>query len=136
MRQKVYADVVNKWNVMVENARSIVASLGPAAERHQELAAHIQDLIRLNEQAEANRSQLSLVMEQRRELALAGARTYRRFTADLQAHHGLDSAELIRYGILPKGRPRKNNTKKKEVEEEAAKAKAEAGKVQVEVAPA
>ena len=73
-------------------------------------------------------------MKQRRELALEGAKSYRRFTADLQAHHGLDSAELIRYGLQPKGRPRKVTKKKEEV---AAKAKSvEAGKVDVEVGPA
>ncbi len=59
---------------------------------------------------------------------------FRRFTADLQAHHGLDSTELIRYGLLLKGRPRKATKKKEEV---TAKARVvEAGKVDSEVAPA
>ncbi len=134
MRQRRYADIANTWNVMVENARPIVESLGPAAERHQALETNVQGLVRFNEQAEAFRSELSSIMKQRRELAREGAKSYRRFTADLQAHHGLDSAELIRYGLLPKGRPRKITKKKVE---EAAKAKSvEAGKVDVEVAPA
>jgi uncharacterized membrane protein len=135
MRQRRYADTANTWNVMVENSRPIVGSLGQAIERHQALEANVQGLVRFNEQAEAIRSELSSVMKQRRELAREGSKTYRRFTADLQAHHGLDSAELIRYGLQPKGRPRKSSKKKKE--EEAAKAKlVEAGKVDVEVAPA
>ncbi len=134
MRQRRYADIANTWNVMVENARPIVESLGPAAERHQVLETNVQGLVRFNEQAEAFRSELSSIMKQRRELAREGAKSYRRFTADLQAHHGLDSAELIRYGLLPKGRPRKITKKKVE---EAAKAKSvEAGKVDSQVAPA
>ncbi len=134
MRQRRYADIANTWNVMVENARPIVESLGPAAERHQVLETNVQGLVRFNEQAEAFRSELSGIMKQRRELAREGAKSYRRFTADLQAHHGLDSAELIRYGLLPKGRPRKSSKKKVE---EAAKAKSvEAGKVDSQVAPA
>ncbi len=136
MRQRGYADIANTWNVMVENARPILGSLGPAVERHQSLETHVQDLLRFNERAEAMRSELTSVMKQRRELAREGAHSYRRFTADLQAHHGLDSSELIRYGLQPKGRPRKVNAKKKK-EEEAAKAKSvEKGKVDVEVAPA
>ena len=134
MRQRRYADIANTWNVMVENARPIVGSLGPAAERHQALEANVENLVRFNERAEAIRSELSGVMKQRRELAQEGAKSYRRFTADLQAHHGLDSVELIRYGLQPKGRPRKVNKKKVE---EAAKAKSvEAGTVDVEVSPA
>lgn len=137
MRQRRYADIANTWNVMVENARPIVESLGPAAERHRTLETHVQGLVRFNEQAEAVRSQLSNLMKQRRELALEGAKSYRRFTADLQAHHGLDSAELIRYGLQPKGRPRKvSKVAKKKVEEAAKAISAEAGKVDVEVAPA
>ncbi len=111
--------------------RPILVSLGPAVERHQTLETNVQGLVRLNEQAEAMRSELSSVMKQRRELAIEGSKAYRRLTADLQAHHGLDSAELIRYGLKPKGRPRK--VARKKVEEAA---KAEAGKTQVEVAPA
>jgi uncharacterized membrane protein len=133
MRQKRFADTANTWNVMVENARPVVGSLGPAVERHQALETQVQGLIRFNEQAEAIRSELSSVMKQRRELAREGAKIYRRFTADLQAHHGLDSTELIRYGLLPTGRPRKSSKKKKE--EAAAKA-VEAGKVDTKVAPA
>ena len=134
MRQRRYADTANTWNVMVENARTVVGSLGPAIERHQALETHVQGLVRFNERAEAIRSELSSVMKQRRELAREGAKVYRRFTADLQAHHGLDSAELIRYGLLPKDRPRKSSKKK---EEAAAKAKSVvAGKVDIEVAPA
>ncbi len=134
MRQKRYAEIANSWNVMVENARPIVESLGPAVERHQALETNVQNLVRFNEQAEATRSELSSVMKQRRELAFGGSQIYRRFTADLQAHHGLDSTELIRYGLLPKGRPRKATKKKKEV---TAKAKVvEAGQVDSQVAPA
>jgi hypothetical protein len=119
---------------MVENARPIVESLGPAVERHQALETYFEGLVRFNEQAEAIRSELSSVMKLRRELAREGAKGYRRFTADLQAHHGLDSVELIRYGLQPKGRPRKSTKKK---EEAAAKAKSvEADKVDVEVSPA
>ncbi len=133
MRQRRYADIANTWNVMVENARPIVESLGPAAERHQTLETNVQSLVRFNEQAEAIRSELSSVMKQRRELAREGAKSYRRFTADLQAHHGLDNTELIRYGLQPKGRPRKAAKKK----EEAAKAKTvEARTVDVAVASA
>ncbi len=134
MRQKRYAEIANSWNVMVENARPIVGSLGPAVERHQALETNVQNLVRFNEQAEATRSELSSIMKQRRELAFGGSQIYRRFTADLQAHHGLDSTELIRYGLLPKGRPRKATKKKKEV---TAKAKVvEAGQVDSQVAPA
>ncbi|HEV7668316.1 MAG TPA: hypothetical protein VGS22_07310 [Thermoanaerobaculia bacterium] len=135
MRQRRYADIANTWNVMVENARPIVGSLGPAVERHQALETHVQGLVRFNEQAEAIRSELSSVMKQRRELAREGATIYRRFTADLQAHHGLDSAELIRYGLQPKGRPRKAASKKK-VEVAAKERSVEASKVDIEVAPA
>src|SRR6185295_764681 len=134
MRQRRYADIANTWNVMVENARPIVGSLGPAAERHQALEANVENLVRFNERAEAIRSELSGVMKQRRELAREGFKSYRRFTADLQAHHGLDSVELIRYGLQPKGRPRKVN--KKKVEEAAKANSVEAGKVDVEVNPA
>ena len=135
MRQKRFADVANTWNVMVENARPMVESLGPAVERHQTLETQVEGLIRLNERAEAMRSELSSVVKQRRELVRDGATTYRRFAADLQAHHGFDSAELIRYGLKPKGRPRRVSKKKKE--EAAAKSKSlEAGKVDVQVAPA
>ncbi len=134
MRQKRYAEIANNWNVMVENARPIVGSLGPAVGRHQALETNVQNLVRFNEQAEAIRSELSSVMKQRRELARQGSQTYKRFTADLQAHHGLDSTELIRYGLQPKGRPRKVNKKKEEV---TAKARGvEAGKVDSQVAPA
>ena len=135
MRQKRFAEIANTWNVMVENARPIIESLGPAGARHQALETHLQNLRRSNEEAEAMRSQLSSVMKQRRELVHEGAKHYRRFTADLKAHHGLDSAELIRYGLQPTGRPRK--VTKKKTEEAAAKAKSgETGKVDVEVAPA
>ncbi len=130
MKQRGYAEVANTWNVMVENARPVVESLGQAAERHQALATHIRDLISLNERAEASRSEVSLVMKQRRELVAEGRRLYRRLSADLQAHHGLDSSELIRYGLVPQGRPRKKK------ETATTKAKVEKGDTQVEVAPA
>lgn len=134
MRQKYYADVANAWNVMIENARPVLEALGPAATRHVQLGQKMGELMHLNEEAETHRSELARVVKLRKEAASAGNKVFRRFAADLQAHHGFDSAELIRYGLQPKGRPRKS--KKKKEEEEAAKAKAEAGKVQVEVAPA
>lgn len=107
MRQKQFANLANTWNVMVENSRPIVEALGPAFERHQSLETQVQGLLRFNEQAEVLRSKLSSAMKQRRELVREGAKLYRRFAADLQAHHGFDSAELIRYGLRPMGRPRK-----------------------------
>ena len=62
MRQKRFAEIANSWNVMVENARPIVESLGPAGARHQALETHLQSLVRANEQAEAMRSELSSAM--------------------------------------------------------------------------
>lgn len=110
MKQKVFADIANKWNVMVENARPLLESIGPAAQRHENLSLRTQELIRLNEQAEAHRSELSRVVQMRKELVSEGGKTFRRFSLDLQAHHGLDSAELIRYGLRPKGRRTKKET--------------------------
>jgi hypothetical protein len=130
MKQKIYADIANRWNVMVENARPIVETLGPGAERHQSLATQTQTLMRLNEEAEAHRSELSRVVRLRKELVVAGGKTFSRFASDLQAHHGLDSSELIRYGMQPRGGRRKKK------DPATAKPKAEAGKAQVEVAPA
>ncbi len=121
MRQKIYADIANKWNVMVENARPILESIGPASQRHEGLLLRTQELIRLNEEAEAHRSELSRVVQLRKKLVSEGGKTFRRFALDLQAHHGLDSAELIRYGLQPKGR---RNRKK---DTTTAKPKVEAG---------
>jgi hypothetical protein len=132
MRQKRFAQIADSWNIMVENARPIVASLGPVSVRHQALETHFQSLVRANERAEEMTSELASVMTLRRELVLEGAKLYRRFTADLKAHHGLDSPELIRYGLKPTGRPRKAS---RELDEAAAKAK-ETDKVDIEVAPA
>jgi len=134
MRQRYYADLANSWNVMVENARPVLEAIGPAASRHELLGLKMSELMSLNEQAENHRSELARVVRLRKALSSEGTKVYRRFAADLQAHYGFESTELIRYGLQPKGRPRKS--KKKKEEEEAAKAKAEAGKVQVEVAPA
>jgi len=133
MRQKFYADLANSWNVMVENARPVLEAIGPAASRHEVLGQKMSELMSLNEQAENHRAELARVVKVRKDLAADGNKIFRRFAADLQAHYGFESTELIRYGLQPKGRPRKSKKKK---EEEAAKAKAEAGKVQVEVAPA
>jgi hypothetical protein len=128
MRQKIYADVANKWNVMVENARPILESIGPAAQRHEGLAIQTQELTRLNEEAEAHRSELSRVVQLRKKVVSDGSKTFRRFALDLQAHHGLDSAELIRYGLQPKGRRKKK-------EPATAKPKVEADHALTAVAP-
>ena len=127
MRQKIYADVANKWNVMVENARPILEAIGPASQRHEGLALQTQELTRLNEEAEAHRSELSRVVQLRKKLVSDGSKMFRRFALDLQAHHGLDSAELIRYGLQPKGR-----RKKKEL---TAKPKVEADHAPIAVTP-
>lgn len=121
MRQKYYADIANAWNVMVENARPVLGSLGPAASRHEVLGQKMGELIRLNEEAEGHRSELARVVKLRKEAATLGNNVFRRFAADLQAHHGFDSAELIRYGLQPKGRARKKK------DPAAAKPKAKAG---------
>ncbi len=133
MRQKYYADVANAWNVMIENARPVLEALGPAAARHGELSQKMDDLIRLNEEAESHRSELARVVKLRKEATSAGNKVFRRFAADLQAHHGFDSAELIRYGLQPRGRARKSTKKK---EEAAAKSKGEKGTAQVDLAAA
>jgi hypothetical protein len=121
MRQKYYADLANAWNVMVENARPVLESLGPAASRHEVLGQKMGELIRLNEEAEGHRSELARVVKLRKEAATVGNKVFRRFAADLQAHHGFDSAELIRYGLQPKGRTRKKK------DPEAAKSKGKVG---------
>ncbi len=107
MRQRYYADLANAWNVMVENARPVLEALGPAASRHEVLGQKMGELMRLNEEAEGHRSELARVVKLRKEAAATGNKVFRRFAADLQAHHGFDSAELIRYGLQPKGRARK-----------------------------
>ena len=102
MNVSSYADKVQTWNVLAMNLEPILGDLEHAREAHGKFKELVESMRALSERVEVQRSGLRDVAMQRQALVRSGRKLRNVLAAALQAHFGLESPELIKFGLKPR----------------------------------
>jgi single-stranded DNA-specific DHH superfamily exonuclease len=117
MKVSSYSDKVQAWGVLVENMEPILGEMGHAAEAHTKFKELVETMRLMGERIEVQRSGLRDVALQREALIKSGRKMRNVLAAALQSHFGLESAELLKFGIQPRReRVRRKSKAKRELE--------------------
>ncbi len=102
MNVSSYSDKVQAWGVLVMNMEPILGELGHAQETHAKLKELVETMRLMGERIEVQRSGLRDVALQREALIKSGRKLRNVLAAALQSHFGLESADLLKFGLKPR----------------------------------
>ncbi|HXU29989.1 MAG TPA: hypothetical protein VN851_05370 [Thermoanaerobaculia bacterium] len=127
MKVSSYSDKVQAWGVLVENMEPLLGEMGHAQEAHTKFKELVETMRLMGERIEVQRSGLRDVALQREALIKTGRKQRNALAAALQSHFGLESAELLKFGVRPRAeRVRRGSKAKRELEALKAKVEKEA----------
>lgn len=122
-----YSDKVQAWGVLVSSMEPLLGELAHAQETHTKLKELVETMRIMGERIELQRAGLRDVALQREALIKSGRKLRNVLAAALQSRFGLESAELLRFGIKPRAeRVRRGSKAKRELEELKARLDREA----------
>ncbi|HXU47022.1 MAG TPA: hypothetical protein VN783_15950 [Thermoanaerobaculia bacterium] len=111
MESSSFADKVQVWNVLTMNLEPLLGEVEHARPAHGQLQEVIAEMRVLSERMEAQRASTRTFALRRQALTKEGRKLRNVLAAILQGHFGLDSSELIKFGLKPRldgvRRPRK-----------------------------
>jgi hypothetical protein len=119
-----YSDKVQAWGVLVMNMEPILGDMGHTQETHAKLKELVETMRLMGERIEVQRSGLRDVALQREALIKSGRKLRNVLAAALQSHFGLESADLLKFGLKPRVEGARRTSKAKR-ELELLKAEAE-----------
>jgi hypothetical protein len=118
-----YSDKVQAWGVLVKNMEPLLGDLGHTLETHAKLKELVETMRLMGERIEVQRAGLRDVALQREALIKSGRKMRNVLAAALQSHFGLESAELLKFGVKPRAeRVRRTSKAKRELEQLKAEA--------------
>ena len=113
-----YSDKVQAWGVLVSNMEPLLGDLAHTQETHTQLKELVETMRLMGERVELQRAGLRDVALQREALIRSGRKLRNVLAAALQSRFGLESAELLKFGIKPRAeRVRRGSKAKRELEE-------------------
>jgi hypothetical protein len=113
-----YSDKVQAWGVLVMNMEPILGDLAHTQETHAKLKELVETMRLMGERIEVQRAGLRDVALQREALIKSGRKLRNVLAAALQSHLGLESADLLKFGIKPRAeRVRRGSKAKRELEQ-------------------
>ncbi len=125
MKANSYSDKIDAFQTTVDNLEPDVAKYPGIADIFDEMKTLLANLRPAHGAVEAQRGNLRVAVQARREFAVRGVQIHRRLSALVAAHIGFANPVLATYGINPEDNSRRGRrTLKKKAEDEAAKAAA------------
>jgi hypothetical protein len=113
-----YSDKVQAWGVLVMNMEPILGDLAHTQETHTKLKELVETMRLMGERIELQRAGLRDVALQREALIKSGRKLRNVLAAALQSRFGLESAELLKFGVRPRAeRVRRGSKAKRELEQ-------------------
>ncbi len=102
MKVSSFADMRQTWGVLAMNMEPILGDVAHAGEAHAQFKALVEEMRLLIERVEVQRSGIRDLAMQRQALVKRGRKLRNVLAAALQSHFGLESPELIRFGVKPR----------------------------------
>jgi len=124
MKANSYSDKIDAFQTTVDNLEPDVAKYPGIADIFDEMKTLLGTLRPAHGSVEAQRGNLRVAVQARRELAVRGVQVHRRLSALVAAHIGFANPVLATYGISPEDNSRRGRRNLKKKAEEAAKAAA------------
>ncbi len=121
MKANSYSDKIDAFQTTVDNLEPDVAKYPGLADIFEQMKTLLAELRPAHGSVEAQRGNLRVAVQARRELALRGVQIHRRLSAVVGAHLGFTNPVLATYGILPQDNSRRGRRLPKK-KEEATKA--------------
>ena len=97
---------VRRWELTSNATRMLAETFPFLVPEQQFLETAVRNFKQIQDQEEAIRAQLEVLQRRRREVVQDGTHSNNRLVALLRGHFGLDSEQLIAFGIEPE-RPRR-----------------------------
>ena len=119
MKVSSFADMRQTWGVLAMNMEPILGDVAHTQEDHAKFKQVVEEMRILSERVEVQRSGFRDLAMQRQALVKNGRKLRNVLAAALQSHFGLESPELLRFGVKPRveniRRPRKVKSVKESV---------------------
>ncbi len=121
MKANSYSDKIDAFQTTVDNLEPDVAKYPGIADIFDEMKTLLANLRPAHGSVEAQRGNLRVAVQARRNLAIRGVQVHRRLSALVAAHIGFTNPVLATYGISPENNAnRKGRRTKKELEAKKA----------------
>ena len=119
MKVSSFADMRQTWGVLAMNMEPILGDVAHTQEDHAKFKQVVEEMRILCERVEVQRSGFRDLAMQRQALVKSGRKLRNVLAAALQSHYGLESPELLKFGVKPRvediRRPRKAKAVKESV---------------------
>ncbi len=121
MKASSYSDKIDAFQTTVDNLEPDLPKYPGAAPIFDEMKTLLNELRPAHGAVEAQRGNLRVAVQTRRDLAVRGSQIHRRLSALVAAHIGFTNPVLATYGISPEDNSnRKGRRSKKELEAKKA----------------